>query len=231
MPPVLSLSGLTKSYHDGRDEHRVLWGVDLAVAPGECVALLGRSGSGKSTLLNLLAGIDRPDAGEVRILGEEVSRMGEPALTLFRRRHIGFIYQFFNLIPTLTVAENLALPLELNGEGASVTDARVSGLLARVGLAGRAAAFPDQLSGGEQQRVAIARALVHDPALVLADEPTGNLDAHTGEEILALLTELFREHGRTLVLVTHSRAVSKIADRVLTLEDGQLVTDDAALSW
>jgi putative ABC transport system ATP-binding protein len=230
-PPVLELSGLTKSYHDGRDEHRVLWGVDFTVAPAECVALLGRSGSGKSTLLNLLAGIDRPDAGEVRILGEEVSRMGEPALTLFRRRHIGFIYQFFNLIPTLTVAENLALPLELNGERASVTDARVSGLLARVGLAARAAAFPDQLSGGEQQRVAIARALVHDPALVLADEPTGNLDAHTGEEILALLTELFREHGRTLVLVTHSRAVSKIADRVLTLEDGQLVTDDAALSW
>jgi putative ABC transport system ATP-binding protein len=229
--PVLSLSGLTKSYHDGRAEHRVLWGVDLTVAPGECVALLGRSGSGKSTLLNLLAGIDRPDAGEVRILGETVSRMGEPALTLFRRRHIGFIYQFFNLIPTLTVAENLALPLELNGAGGQVREARVSELLGRVGLAARAGAFPDQLSGGEQQRVAIARALVHDPALVLADEPTGNLDAHTGEEILALLTELFRERGRTLVLVTHSRAVSRIADRILTLDEGRLVADSGALSW
>jgi putative ABC transport system ATP-binding protein len=230
-PAILRLSGLAKTYHDGRDEHRVLWGVDLAVRRGECVALLGRSGSGKSTLLNLLAGIDRPDAGEVRILDEEVSRMGEPALTLFRRRHIGFIYQFFNLIPTLTVAENLALPLELNGAGATDGQARVMELLRRVGLEKRVGAFPEQLSGGEQQRVAIARALVHDPALVLADEPTGNLDAHTGEEILQLLTELFRERGRTLVLVTHSRAVSRIADRVLTLDDGRLVADDDALSW
>jgi putative ABC transport system ATP-binding protein len=229
--PVLALSGLAKSYHDGRDEHRVLWGVDLAVGAGECVALLGRSGSGKSTLLNLLAGIDRPDAGEVRILGEEVSRMGEPGLTLFRRRHIGFIYQFFNLIPTLNVAENLALPLELNGEGATQSRTRVLELLRRVGLNGRDGAFPEQLSGGEQQRVAIARALIHDPALVLADEPTGNLDAHTGEEILALLTELFRERGRTLVLVTHSRAVSQIADRVLTLDEGRLVADTDRLSW
>jgi putative ABC transport system ATP-binding protein len=228
---VLSLSGLAKSYHDGRDEHRVLWGVDLSVAAGECVALLGRSGSGKSTLLNLLAGIDRPDAGQVRILGEAVSRMGEPDLTLFRRRHIGFVYQFFNLIPTLTVRENLALPLELNGADARVTGERVRALLDRVGLGPRGAAFPDQLSGGEQQRVAIARALVHDPALVLADEPTGNLDAHTGEEILALLTELFRERGRTLVVVTHSRAVSRIADRVLTLDEGRLVAGAGRLSW
>jgi putative ABC transport system ATP-binding protein len=230
-PPVLRLSGLVKTYHDGREEHRVLWGVDLSVHGGECVALLGRSGSGKSTLLNLLAGIDRPDAGEVRILGEEVSRMGEPALTLFRRRHIGFIYQFFNLIPTLTVAENLALPLELNGAEAAERRSRVIALLRRVGLDRRAHAFPDQLSGGEQQRVAIARALVHDPALVLADEPTGNLDAHTGEDVLELLTELFRERGRTLVLVTHSRAVSRIADRVLTLDEGRLAADADRLSW
>jgi putative ABC transport system ATP-binding protein len=230
--PVLSVSGLAKSYHDGRDEHRVLWGIDLAVAAGECVALLGRSGSGKSTLLNLLAGIDRPDAGEVRILGETVSRLGEPALTLFRRRHIGFVYQFFNLIPTLTVEENLSLPLELNAVEGPLRRERIAALLERVGLARRAAAFPDQLSGGEQQRVAIARALVHEPALVLADEPTGNLDAHTGEEILALLTELFREQGRTLILVTHSLAVSRIADRVLSIEeDGQLVAEAGRLSW
>jgi putative ABC transport system ATP-binding protein len=229
--PVLAVSGLAKSYHDGRDEHRVLWGIDLSVPAGECVALLGRSGSGKSTLLNLLAGIDRPDAGEVRILGEAVSRLGEPALTLFRRRHIGFVYQFFNLIPTLTVEENLSLPLELNGVEVSRRRERVAGLLERVGLARRAAAFPDQLSGGEQQRVAIARALVHEPALVLADEPTGNLDAHTGGEILGLLTELFREQERTLILVTHSLAVSRIADQVLSIEEGQLVAEAGRLSW
>jgi putative ABC transport system ATP-binding protein len=229
--PVLAVSGLAKSYHDGRDEHRVLWGIDLSVPAGECVALLGRSGSGKSTLLNLLAGIDRPDAGEVRILGEAVSRLGEPALTLFRRRHIGFVYQFFNLIPTLTVEENLSLPLELNGVEVSRRPERVAGLLERVGLARRAAAFPDQLSGGEQQRVAIARALVHEPALVLADEPTGNLDAHTGGEILGLLTELFREQERTLILVTHSLAVSRIADQVLSIEEGQLVAEAGRLSW
>jgi putative ABC transport system ATP-binding protein len=228
---VLQVRGLTKTYHDGRDEHRVLWGVELAVAAGECVALLGQSGSGKSTLLNLLAGIDRPDDGGVRILGEDVSQLGEPALTLFRRTHIGFVYQFFNLIPTLTVAENLSLPLELNGVDGPERERRVTSLLERVGLARRAGAFPDQLSGGEQQRVAIARALVHEPAIVLADEPTGNLDAHTGQEILGLLTELFREQGRTLVLVTHSLAVSRIADRVLSLEDGRLVAETGQLSW
>lgn len=228
---VLEVVGLAKSYHEGRQEHRVLGGIDLTVAAGECLALLGRSGSGKSTLLNLLAGIDRPDAGEVRILGKRLTHLGEPGLTLFRRRHIGFIYQFFNLIPTLTVAENLALPLELNRVEGLRKQSRIAELLERVGLAARARAFPDQLSGGEQQRVAIARALVHEPSLVLADEPTGNLDANTGEEILGLLTELFREQGRTLVLVTHSLAVSRIADRVLSIEEGLLCTDSGHLSW
>jgi putative ABC transport system ATP-binding protein len=229
--PVLEVRGLAKSYHDGRTEHAVLRDVELRVARGECLALLGRSGSGKSTLLNLLAGIDRPDRGEVRILGEPVSRLDEPALTLFRRRHIGFIYQLFNLVPTLTVAENLALPLELNGiEGPPKRD-RVAELLRRVGLADRGGSFPDQLSGGEQQRVAIARALAHDPALVLADEPTGNLDAHTGEQVLTLLTELFREQGRTLILVTHSLAVSRIAHRVLSIDEGRLSEGSGQLSW
>jgi len=228
---VLAVEGLAKTYHDGHDEHRVLWDTDLTVAAGECVALLGRSGSGKSTLLNLLAGIDLPDAGTVRILGEDMSHLGEPALTLFRRRHIGFIYQFFNLIPTLTVAENLALPLELNGIGRIQQQERIGALLGRVGLGKRGRTFPDQLSGGEQQRVAIARALIHDTTLVLADEPTGNLDAHTGAEILELLSDLFRSQGRTLVLVTHSRAVSRIADRILSLEEGRLVEDAQRLSW
>lgn len=229
--PVLTVRGLAKSYHDGRAEHVVLQDIELQVVGGECLALLGRSGCGKSTLLNLLAGIDRPDRGEVSILGEPLSRLPEPALTLLRRRHIGFIYQFFNLIPTLTVAENLALPLELNGTEDETRRHRVASLLGRIGLADRGKAFPDQLSGGEQQRVAIARALIHEPAVVLADEPTGNLDARTGEQILALLTELFREQGRTLILVTHSLAVSRIADRVLTIEGGRIKAGAERLSW
>jgi putative ABC transport system ATP-binding protein len=157
--------------------------------------------------------------------------MGEPDLTLLRRQHIGFIYQFFNLIPTLTVSENLALPLELNGIAAARRGARVSELLGRVGLDGREGAFPDQLSGGEQQRVAIARAVIHEPALVLADEPTGNLDARTGAVVLELLAHLFRDEGRTLILVTHSRKVSDIADRILALDNGRLSTHAEALSW
>jgi putative ABC transport system ATP-binding protein len=228
---VLAVRGLAKSYHDGRTEHRILDDIELEIAPGECLALLGRSGSGKSTLLNLLAGIDRPDRGEVNILGECVSRLAEPALTLFRRRHIGFIYQFFNLLSTLTVAENLALPLELNRVEGRRRRRRVNNLLERVDLVDRAGSFPDQLSGGEQQRVAIARALAHEPALVLADEPTGNLDAHTGEQVLELLAELFRDQGRTLILVTHSLAVSRIAHRVLSIEEGRLSDAPGRLSW
>jgi putative ABC transport system ATP-binding protein len=218
--------GLTKSYHDGRREHRVLAGADLCVARGECVALVGRSGSGKSTLLNVLAGIDRPNSGEVTVQGQRLGGLGEPALTLLRRRHIGFIYQFFNLIATLTVAENLALPLELNGmlDGLTRTQRRlrIAALLDQVGLSGSEGAFPEQLSGGEQQRVAIARALAHAPALVLADEPTGNLDAHTEAQVLDLLADLFRNQGRTLVVVTHSPLVARLAHRVLTLEGGRL---------
>jgi putative ABC transport system ATP-binding protein len=209
----------------------VLSDVAFEVAPGECIALLGRSGSGKSTLLNLLAGIDRPDTGDVRIAGQSVVTMGEPALTLLRRRHIGFIYQFFNLIPTLTVAENLALPLELNGVPAARRRERIAALLGKVGLDGREGAFPDQLSGGEQQRVAIARAIIHDPALVLADEPTGNLDAQTGHRVLELLSHLFRDEGHTLILVTHSREVSAIADRVFAVDGGRLTERTEALSW
>jgi putative ABC transport system ATP-binding protein len=229
--PVIQVRGLGKSYHDGETEHRVLQGIDMDIAAGECVALLGRSGSGKSTLLNLMAGIDKPDQGQIHILGEPVSHLGEPDLTLFRRRHVGFIYQFFNLIPTLTISENLSLPLELNHVEGSERRERITAMLERVGLANRTRAFPDQLSGGEQQRVAIARALVHAPALVLADEPTGNLDAQTGEQILRLLSELFHSQGRTLVLVTHSLRVSRIANRVLAIEEGRLATEAEHLSW
>jgi putative ABC transport system ATP-binding protein len=233
MGPVVAIHDLHKFYREaeGSTEHRVLEGIRFEIDRGECVALLGRSGSGKSTLLNLLAGIDRPDQGHVELMGRRLSDLGEPALTLLRRRHIGFVYQFFNLIPTLTVAENLALPLELNGTPLKQAMPQIQSMLERLDLARRGGAFPDQLSGGEQQRVAIGRALIHDPALVLADEPTGNLDAETGEQILVLLRELFAHRTRTLILVTHSRAVAGIADRVLTLEKGRLLDAGSELAW
>lgn len=229
--PVLAAAGIGKSYAEGKQRRTVLADIDFEVARGECIALVGQSGSGKSTLLNLLAGIDKPDTGDIEILGRSITAMGEPGLTLLRREHIGFVYQFFNLIPTLTVAENLSLPLELNGTPAPERRRRIGDWLGKVGLDGREASFPDELSGGEQQRVAIARAMIHEPALVLADEPTGNLDARTGQVVLQLLAHLFRDEGRTLILVTHSRKVSEITDRVLALESGRLISDSGALSW
>jgi len=210
----------------------VLQGVEATLQPGECVALLGRSGSGKSTLLNLIAGIDRPDAGEVWLGDTPISRLAEPELTRLRRRRIGFVYQFFNLIPTLTTQENLALPLELNGLPAPEIERRSRAMLLAVGLEGRASSFPDQLSGGEQQRVAIARALVHQPPLVLADEPTGNLDQQAGEQVLELMFGLARRQAGCLLLVTHSLAVARRADRILTLRDGRLLSEQAGeLAW
>ena len=229
--PLLSVRGLSKTYREGEQRLRVLDGVDLEIDAGEKIALIGRSGSGKSTLLNLLGGIDRPDSGEIAIRGQAFSRFAERGRTLFRRRHIGFIYQAFNLIPTLTAAENVALPLELNGVPGSDAEARALALLTRIGLENRSRAFPDRLSGGEQQRVAIARALVHQPALVLADEPTGNLDARTGRQVLDLLSELFTDRGSGLLIVTHSRAVASRADRVLTLVDGRLERGVEDLAW
>ena len=198
---------------------------DLSVtfAQGEFVAILGKSGSGKSTLLNLISGIDQADGGSVWLDGQDLTALGENQRTLFRRRKIGFIFQFFNLIPTLTVMENVVLPLELNG--ATVEDARRQAglMLEAVGLLDRAQTFPDRLSGGEQQRVAIARALVHDPLLVLADEPTGNLDEETGRQVLELLDRLTRQAGKNLIMVTHSNEAAALADRVLHLREGKLV--------
>lgn len=218
----LQLCQLRKSYPEGNLERAVLAGVDAEIASGEIVALLGRSGSGKSTLLNLIAGIDLPSSGSVWAEGTNLSSLSERERTQFRRRHVGFVFQAFNLIPTLTVAENLQLPLELNGNGSSAFS-RIPELLSKLGLAERAETFPDRLSGGEQQRVAIARALVHQPRLLLADEPTGNLDAQTSAEVLALLQTLVREQGATLIVATHSREVVAIADRVFAMESGKLV--------
>ena len=222
-PPVVELRGLRKYYIEGGRERVVLDSVDYTFNRGEFVVLLGHSGSGKSTLLNLISGIDRPDGGDVSILGTTITRLNERDRTLFRRDHIGFIFQFFNLIPTLSVLENVTLPQELAGRDRKTVEAAAMGLLERVGLADRRDTFPDKLSGGEQQRVAIARALAHDPLLVLADEPTGNLDDVNGERVLALLLELTRDAGRTLLMATHNPDVAPLADRVLQLNEGRLV--------
>ena len=228
---LIQASGVSHSYREAGRRREVLRGLDLEVRRGEAVALLGRSGSGKTTLLNLLAGIDQPDEGEIRVAEHDLTRLGEPGRTLFRRRHLGFVFQFFNLIPTLTLEENVRLPLELIGKRSQGARARARSLLAQIGLADRADDFPDQLSGGEQQRVAIARALAHDPLLVLADEPTGNLDARTGQRVMELLGGLLSPTGRTLVLVTHSPEVARAADRVLTLSEGRLREAGTDPAW
>ncbi len=220
--PLVRLHGLTKTYREGEHERTVLRGVDAAIAPGALVVLLGRSGSGKSTLLNLISGIDRPDAGEVVVDGTNLTRLDEQARTRFRRAHIGFVFQAFNLIPTLTVEENVLLPLELNGRNDPAARQRALAFLDEVGLADRAGSFPDRLSGGEQQRVAIARALAHAPRLVLADEPTGNLDYRTGRRVMDLLHRLVRRTGTTMLVATHDRDFLDAADRIFTLHDGRL---------
>ncbi|MBE0597273.1 MAG: ABC transporter ATP-binding protein [Desulfuromonadales bacterium] len=221
--PLVRLRALTKSYPEGEQVRTVLHELSGEFGAGEFVALIGRSGSGKSTLLNLVSGIDVPTAGEVSIAGTDLTRLSERERTLFRRAHIGFIFQFFNLISTLTVLENVLLPLELQGRLGPAELDQGRQLLTEVGLADRADSFPDRLSGGEQQRVAIARALVHRPRLLLADEPTGNLDADTGAQVLALLERLVRGAGGTMLLVTHSAEVARLADRILTLRGGRLV--------
>jgi putative ABC transport system ATP-binding protein len=219
---MLEISQLSKSFHEGERLHAVLDGLDLSVGGAESLAIMGRSGSGKSTLLNLVSGIDRADRGKIVIDGQEVTSLGEPRRTLFRRAHIGFVYQFFNLIPTLDVAENVRLVLELNGVRGAAARERSLAALAQVGLQERAHSAVDRLSGGEQQRLAIARALVHGPRLLLADEPTGNLDEQSAREVLALLFALSATHGATLLLVTHDPALAARAGRVLELRDGKL---------
>ena len=219
---MLRIRQLSRSFREGSRVHHVLDRLDAEVRSGEHLAIVGRSGSGKSTLLNLISGIDRADAGAVEIDGVEVTALGEPGRTLFRRAHVGFVYQFFNLIPTLDVAENVRLVLELNGVRGAAARERSLAALAGVGLAGRAHSAVDQLSGGEQQRVAIARALVHEPQLLLADEPTGNLDEESAREMLPALLSLTRARGATLVMVTHDEALAATADRVLELREGRL---------
>jgi len=225
-PIVIHARSLGKTYFDGDRQHVVLSAVDLDIRTGELVVILGRSGSGKSTLLNLIGAMDTPTAGEIRVGGRRIDTLSEDGRTLFRRRHVGFVFQAYNLIPTLTVAENLLLPLELNDEGGDSAQERIGHFLQQLGIDDKAERFPEHLSGGEQQRVAIARALVHRPALVIADEPTGNLDLETGRQVLALLDRLTRMEGKTLVMATHSQDVIGMADRILTIADGRLAETD-----
>jgi putative ABC transport system ATP-binding protein len=223
---MLIVQDLRKTYPSGGRELVALHDVSFTVQPGEFVAVVGPSGSGKSTLLGLLAGLDRPSGGAVSIDGVDLGSLSEDGRAKLRRERIGFVFQSFQLIPTLTAAENVQVPLELRGDGDRGGRARE--LLARVGLAGREHHYPSQLSGGEQQRVAIARAFVHGPSILFADEPTGNLDAATGARIIGLLEELNRERGTTLVLVTHDHDLAARARRVVRLADGAVVSDTPA---
>jgi len=217
----LELKNLHKSYQDGSGIHHILKGAELHSEQGETIAILGNSGSGKSTLLNLIAGIDLPDQGEVLIQGKSLGQLSEKKRTLLRRKKIGFVFQSFNLIPTLNVEENLMLPLEMNGipNNSGIIPQMLGGL----NLQGREESYPDRLSGGEQQRVAVARALMHQPSLLLADEPTGNLDGEASQETLKLINHFVHRSGTTMIIATHSQKVVDWVDRVFNIEDGILI--------
>ena len=225
MTAFLRFDNLSKSYNEGDVQRVVLQNAHAEFQSGEITAILGKSGSGKSTLLNLISGIDAPDSGQIWVNGQDLTALSERDRTLFRRARIGFIFQFFNLIPTLTVGENVSLPLELNHIPRQRAHKKAQEILEAVDLLDRWKTFPEKLSGGEQQRVALARALVHDPILILADEPTGNLDEETGAQMISLLTHLTREQNRTLLIVTHSQEAASPADRVLRLSHGQLLLE------
>ena len=219
---MLHVSNLRKSYSEGSSERDVLSDVSFTISRGELIVLLGRSGSGKSTLLNMISGMDVPTAGRIEFEGEDLTRMSDTERTLFRRQHLGIIFQSFNLIPTLTVEENILLPLELTGTATREQRQLALDVLKEVNLGDRGDSFPDRLSGGEQQRVAIARALAHDPSLILADEPTGNLDFRTAETVMDILQRLVHDERRTMLIATHDRDIIRLADRVLELQGGQL---------
>ena len=225
MTAFLRFQNLSKSYFEGDLRRVVLQNAHAEFEPGQMTVILGKSGSGKSTLLNLISGIDAPHSGQIWVNGQDLTSLSERDRTLYRRAQVGFIFQFFNLIPTLTVGENVSLPLELNRVPRTEAREKAEALLESVTLRDRWDTFPEKLSGGEQQRVALARALVHDPLLILADEPTGNLDEETGVQVLSLLARLTREQGRTLLMVTHSQEAASYADRVLRLTHGQLVEE------
>jgi putative ABC transport system ATP-binding protein len=222
---ILEATGLRKQYRLGEHTVDALAGVDFAVRKGEFVAIMGPSGSGKSTLLHLLGGLDRPTDGEITLAGLRLSMLDDDRATLARRRNVGFVFQFFNLLPTLSAEENITLPLVIDGHNPKAHQARLDALIAMVGLSDRRRHRPDQLSGGEQQRVAIARALVTEPAIILADEPTGNLDSRTGTAIMELLRRSCDELQQTIIVITHDPRAAVYADRVVFLRDGHLRTE------
>ncbi len=221
---ILEVRHLTKVYGEGDNATRALDDVSFTVAEGEFLAIVGSSGSGKSTLLHLIGGVDRPTSGTVLLNGEDIYTRTDEQLAIFRRREVGLIYQFYNLIPVLNVIENITLPVALDGR--NVNEERLGKLILSLGLEGREHYLPNQLSGGQQQRVAIGRALMNAPALVLADEPTGNLDSRNSREIMALLQASNREMGQTLIVITHDEDIALAADRIISIEDGRIARDE-----
>lgn len=221
---ILTVSHLTKVYGEGEAATRALDDVSFTVAEGEFVAIVGSSGSGKSTLLHLIGGVDRPTAGHVLLNGADVYARSDEELAVFRRREVGLVYQFYNLVPVLNVVENMTLPVALDGR--AVNGARLADLVARLGLEGREGHLPSQLSGGQQQRAAIGRALMNAPSVVLADEPTGNLDTRNSCEIMQLLRDSNREFGQTMIVITHDEEIALAADRIIAVEDGRIVRDE-----
>lgn len=223
---ILEVENLAKTYGKGENKVHAVDHVSFSINEGEFVAIVGASGSGKSTLLHLLGGVDRPTSGKVRINGENIYRLSDDALAIFRRRQVGIIYQFYNLIPILNVTENITLPCDLDGK--RVDKKRLKNLLETLGLTDRVSHLPNQLSGGQQQRVSIGRALINDPAIILADEPTGNLDSKSGEEILALMKLSNQKYHQTIIMITHDLEIASQADRVITFEDGKIIKDERA---
>jgi putative ABC transport system ATP-binding protein len=224
-PLILETVNLKKTFTRGEEKVEALKGVSLQIRSGEFVSIMGPSGSGKSSLLHLIGGLDRPTSGQVKLSGSELQSYNDQKLSEFRRRNLGFIFQFFNLMPTLSALENVALPMLLDGAPLSQIETKAKALLTEMGLAARLHHRPDQLSGGEMQRVAIARALIADPKLIVADEPTGNLDSKTGHAVLTLLANLVRSRNLTLVLVTHDPKAAAFGNRLITLQDGLVKTD------
>ena len=221
---ILRVENLSKIYGSGENEVRALDGVSFSVEKGQFLAIIGPSGSGKSTLLHILGGVDRPTSGKVFLEGQDVFEQDENHLAIFRRRQVGLIYQFYNLIPVLNVRDNITLPVLLDGR--KVDQDRLEELIRELNLTGRENHLPNQLSGGQQQRVSIGRALMNEPALLLADEPTGNLDSQNSQEIVSLLKKTNRQYGQTLIVITHDESIALQADRIISLEDGQITKDE-----
>ena len=221
---ILRVENLSKIYGSGENEVKAVDDISFSVEKGEFLAIIGASGSGKSTLLHLLGGVDRPTSGKVFIDGEEIYKLSDDRLAIFRRRQVGLIYQFYNLLPVLTAQENITLPLDLDGQ--EVSKEQLEGLIKMLGLTGREKHLPSQMSGGQQQRVAIGRALINNPAIILADELTGNLDKKASDEIVDLLKVANKEKGQTIIVITHDLEIAKQADRVITIEDGRIIKDD-----